>query len=158
MVSRTGTFCLRRIKYIGSVVTMLGLTIYAAAYAQQSASHPDVDLTENERNALAVVARRIDAYDAHDIEAFLLAHAEDVQIVGFPERKIGEGRSHLEWIFGPQFERGLGAIEVLSQSVIDHTVVSHERIRIGEKVERLVAIYTIENDVIASVLLIERDD
>lgn len=143
-----------------AIFLLAGLTVMhgSTAFSQQPAAGDKFSLTAVEQRALAVVARRIDAYNAHDIETFLLAHAEDVQIIEYPDKRIGTGRSHLEWIFGPQFEQGLGSIEILYQTAIGNTIISHERISIGDDIETLVAIYTVENSVIVAVRLIEMED
>jgi hypothetical protein len=102
------------------------------------------------------VNRRIAAYNAHDIEAFLATYDEDVRIIVYPERVLGQGRDRMRRIFGPQFAKGEGVINVLGQHVLENTVVSHEDIRIGARDDRNIAIYTIRGDLIAEVRLIEK--
>ena len=112
--------------------------------------------TAEEQAALHLVNRRIAAYNAHDIEAFLAVYDENVRIIVYPERVLGEGRERMRRIFGPQFEKGEGVIEVLGQHVLGNTVVSDEDIRIGSQDDRNIAIYTIRNGLIAEVRLIEK--
>jgi len=126
--------------------------------AQQSEFRPPIMSNPEEVAVLNVVALRIAAYNAHNIESFVTAHAENVQIYEFPEKKIGEGRAHLKRIFGPQFARGAGLIQVKGQFVIGDKVVSQELVTIDNVTERIIAIYTVENGVINSVRLIESED
>jgi hypothetical protein len=125
----------------------------AAAQPHESGNVVSPNLEEQE--ALRVVAQRIAGYNSHDIAVFLAAHAEQVQIYEFPERKIGVGRAHLKRIFAPQFELGKGHVEVLGQFAIGNRVVSRENITVDQIVERLVTVYTVEKGVITSFRLIE---
>ena len=109
-------------------------------------------------NALDVVALRIAAYNSHDIDSFLAAHAEQVQIYEYPDKKIGEGRAHLRRIFEPQFAEGLGSVDVKGQFVIGNNVVSHEIVTVEGRIENLVIIYTVENGEITSFRLLESDE
>lgn len=112
--------------------------------------------TAAEQTALDLVNRRISAYNAHDIDAFLATYDENVRIVVYPDRVLGEGRERMRRIFGPQFEKGEGVITVLGQHVLENTVVSDEDIRIGARDDRNIAIYTIRNGLITEVRLIEK--
>ena len=105
--------------------------------------------------ALAAVARRIDAFNAHDTEAYLRAHHADVQIYEYPDRKVGEGRSHLERIFGPMLHAGVGRVVVNEQFVLANTVVSDETLTLGGAPTHVIVIYTVEDDLIVAYRLIE---
>jgi hypothetical protein len=113
--------------------------------------------TAGEQAALDLVNRRIAAYNAHDIEAFLATYDEKVRIIVYPERVLGEGRERMRRIFAPQFAKGEGAIRVLGQHVLDGRVVSDEDIAIGSRNDRNIAIYTVRDGLIAEVSLIEMD-
>jgi hypothetical protein len=138
---------------IAALLFVITTSSYAAAQLHESESV--VSPNPEEQEALDIVSQRIAGYNSHDIEAFLAAHAEQVQIFEFPERKIGVGRAHLKSIFAPQFELGKGHVEVLGQFAIGNRVVSHEHITVDGIVERLVTVYTVEKGVITSFRLIE---
>lgn len=127
---------------------LLGLVAGGEACAQTA------DLNAVEEAALAVVARRTDAFNAHDVDAFLAAHAEDVTIIGYPDVALGHGRAHLERIFGPLFDRELGSAEVHGQWVRGGFVVSNETVIEDGEPQHIVFIYHVEDDEIASMRLI----
>lgn len=133
------------------VLLVLGLTACVT-----SPPPPEHTISPQEQAALDLVNRRIAAYNAHDIETFLATYDEDVRIIVYPERVLGEGRDRMRRIFGPQFAKGEGVIRVLGQHVLENTVVSHEDIRIGARDDRNIAIYTIRSGLIAEVRLIEK--
>lgn len=140
------------------VVAFLGVMAIVRVDAQQSEFRAPIMSNPEEVAVLNVVALRIAAYNAHNIESFVTAHAENVQIYEFPEKKVGEGRAHLKRIFEPQFARGAGLIQVKGQFVIGDKVVSQELVTVDNVSERIIAIYTVENGVIHSVRLIESED
>ena len=108
---------------------------------------------------LAVVAKRIDGFNNHDLDAYLAAHHEDVLIFEYPDIAIGKGRSHLKRIFGPLFDQKIGSIEVQHQVAIADVVVSEEFVNYGGDVSlHIVAIYSVENGMISSFRLVEIPD
>ena len=109
-----------------------------------------------ERSALEAVKRRIDAFNDHDIDRYLAAHHEDVQIFEFPDKSIGVGRAHLQRIFGPLLEKGIGKTEVRHQVAIENKIVSEEQTNFGStQPETIVAIYTVKEGLISSIYLVE---
>ena len=116
------------------------------------------DATEIEKAALAVVAKRIDGYNNHNVDDYLAAHDEELVIFEYPDTTIGHGRSHLKRIFGPLLDQGIGNIIVKHQTAIGNTVVSEEYVGYGGPgLQHIVAIYTVENGLITTVRLVESD-
>ena len=103
---------------------------------------------------MSAVRRRIDAFNRHDLAAYLAAHHEDVRIYRYPDRLLGEGRSHLRRIFGPTLNSKVGRVEIRGQFVVNDTVVSNEHLYLKGRSERLIAIYRIVQGKIQSVRLI----
>jgi len=104
--------------------------------------------------ALAAVARRIDAINAHDTDAFLAAHAEDVAVYGYPDALFGEGRARLADVFQPLFEQGLGSAQVHGQFALGHFVASNETVVEDGAPQHIIYIYRIEAGAIESMRLI----
>jgi hypothetical protein len=128
----------------------------ATSATPSPAAPPGHVATSTEQAALDVVNRRIAAYNAHDIDAFIATYDENIRIIVYPERVLGTGRERMRGIFGPQFAKGEGKIIVEGQHVLENTVVSAEDITIGARNDRNIAIYTIRNGLIAEVRLIEK--
>lgn len=66
--------------------------------------------TSIEIEALSIIARRTNAYNDHDIEAFLATYDENVRIYEYPDKLLGEGTERMRRIFGPQFAEKDGLI------------------------------------------------
>ncbi len=116
-----------------------------------------LDMSKTERLALDAVARRIDAFNKHDTDAYLLAHDLDVMVFEYPNKKLGEGRSHLKRLFGPLLDNGIGSVDVVDQFVVDSTVVSSEIVSFGGTPKHIIAVYTVEDNLISSFRLIESE-
>jgi hypothetical protein len=137
-----------------SAVTVIGMGTCAGANAASEPTHV-VTPSAAQSAAEQVVSRRIGAYNMHDIEAFLATYAQGVRIYVYPDRFLGQGRERMRRIFGPQFARGDGVVRIINQHTLDSRVVSIEDVTIGNMLERNIAIYTIEDGLIAEVRLIE---
>lgn len=110
------------------------------------------------REALAVVARRIAALNAHDWPGFLAAYAEDVRLYDYPARELGSGHVHLERIFAKRFERGDVQVEGVHRQAIGRRVITREILRTSERIETYVAIYSVRDGLIREVRFIVDDD
>jgi hypothetical protein len=132
-----------------------GVVIVCVVFAGCAAMRTATSAETTEQAALALVNKRMAAYNAHDIEAFLATYAPKVRIYIYPERFLGEGRERMRRLFGPQFARGDGKVVVLDQHVVDDKVVNVEDVTIADSRERNISIYTIKDGAIAEVRLIE---
>lgn len=101
-----------------------------------------------------LIQRQLDAYNAHDIEAFMACYAEDAQLAGLNGAVTQAGHDairarHLD-LFAqhPQNRAELANRIDLGTTVIDHERV--ERVPGGERFE-VAAIYTISDGRIARV-------
>ena len=150
-------------------LTRLPVTVAATMFLVACMSAQDADpghsgditlqahsgVTEEEQAALAAVARRTAAYNAHDIEAFLATYHEDLRVYEYPHRFLGEGTDRMRDIFGPQFAANDGTIVVHSRHALENVVVSDETVTFLGKTEHNIGIYTIEDGLIVEVRLIE---
>jgi putative hydrolase of HD superfamily len=130
---------------------LAALSLAGLPGAQAQVSQP----VATEEGARMAVARRIDAFNAHDIDAYVAAHAENLGIYEYPDRQLASQREHLRRIFGPGLERGEGSVDVLGQWVLGNVVVSEEILKRPGRTEHLIILYTVENGLIAEYRLIE---
>ena len=74
----------------------------------------------------AVVQRQLDAYNAHDIDAWLATYAPNATQYEYPNKLLAEGHDAIRARMIPRFqEPGLHA-HLLSRKVIGNTVIDHE--------------------------------
>ena len=99
-----------------------------------------------------LVQQQLNAYNAHDLDAFLAPYADDVELYDFPDRLIMKGKEQMRKEYGfvtktPQLYCRLKNRLVQGNMVIDHVEVSFG----GPEPVYAVAIYIIENGKIAKV-------
>lgn len=109
-----------------------------------------VDLIVNTPEMLA--QQQLNAYNAHDVEAFLAPYAEDVEIYEFPDKLISKGKEKMRADY--QFIKKAPGLycKLLNRIVEGNMVIDHEEIYVtGRKPFNGIAIYHIENGKIRKV-------
>ena len=82
---------------------LLMLLAIACRPTDRRPAPPTATSQEQPSAAERVVQRQFDAYNNHDLEAFVAAHAPDVRAYRFPDSLILEGRAALRERFGKLF-------------------------------------------------------
>ncbi|MEO1228463.1 MAG: nuclear transport factor 2 family protein [Myxococcota bacterium] len=138
-------------RILGMTAGLMGAVLSCAAGPQPGRASDRSDPS----GPLLTVQRRIEAFNRHDLEAYLATHHPEVDIIRYPDTLLGRGRAHLRRIFGPNLEAGEGTIETVDQTVIGSTVISEERLRLGGRTEHLVVLYSVAADQIRTMRLVE---
>ena len=105
--------------------------------------------------AVSLVERQFDAYNAHDLEAFIACYAEDVQIFRLPVREpaLAGRRALAEFYASQRFNLPELRADIVNRIALGNKVIDHEAVRglsPGETVE-LVAVYEIAEGLISTV-------
>lgn len=106
-------------------------------------------------SAAVLAQRQLDAYNAHDLEAFVACYDSEVEVFDFPG--AGEpslrGREAMRARYGPMFTQGTIHAELLGRMVIGSRALDHERVTgLGEgRVIFAVAIYEVTGGLIKKV-------
>ena len=79
-------------------------------------------------NAEAVVARQLEAYNARDIEAFMVNWADDARVFLFPETLLASGADQIRARHIERFKEPKLFGHLLSRMVVDDVVVDRERV------------------------------
>ncbi len=106
----------------------------------------------------AVVQAQLEAYNAHDMAAFLAAYADDAQIFEYPAKLLASGKAEMRERYTARFkEINLHAV-VVKRIVMGNVVVDHERVTRtfpeGQGTLDAVLIYEIQSGRIARAWLI----
>jgi uncharacterized protein (TIGR02246 family) len=99
-------------------------------------------------DAAEVVDRQVEAYNAHDIDAFAASYADDVVIVDAAGTELTRGRAQLAEQYGRWFARNPELhVEIVSRIEIGAFVVDAERVTGTPDGEtQAVAIYRVDAD------------
>lgn len=130
-------------------------TTLSIALVQLLAGAPD---TKTVPDPAAIVQRQDDAYNAHDLEAFLKFYAPDAELYELPDKLLAKGTVAIrERYTGRLAEPGLHA-DITQRIVIGDNVIDHERIRRtfpeGPGLWDVVAIYEVKGGLITRVWFI----
>jgi imidazolonepropionase-like amidohydrolase len=104
----------------------------------------------------ALAQEQLNAYNAHDLEAFLRPYAEDVEIYGYPDKLQLKGKQAMREAYA-FLKRTPGLFCVLKNRIVQgNTVIDHEEVYgFGPKPVYAVAVYTIEGGLIRKVRFIQ---
>lgn len=107
---------------------------------------------ESEVTPLDVVNVRMEAYNNHDLDAFLNAYSKDVQIHDFPNIPIGKaGHDHLRFIFESMFAEKSVSVTLHEQIEQGDYVINHETVTNNNQPTKYVSIYQVEDGLITNV-------
>lgn len=103
---------------------------------------------------VAVVQRQLDAYNAHDLDAFVACFDEDVRAYRMPVQSPSlSGREQLAGFYAEHRFRipGLRA-ELVGRTALGNKVIDHERVHgLAEAPTELIAVYQVNDGLIDTV-------
>jgi hypothetical protein len=96
------------------------------------------------------VDRVIEALNAHDLDAFVACYAPDATIENGHDKVVARGHDELRARYGPMFEESPDVrVESLARTDVGEFVVQEERVTGRGEPQRHVAVYLVQNGVIA---------
>jgi hypothetical protein len=100
----------------------------------------------------ALAQKQLEAYNAHNIDAFVEPYADDVEIYEFPNKLLYKGKETMRKDYGEFFKRATNLhCELKNRIIQGNTVIDKEYITGAGKPFEAVAIYQIENNKIKKV-------
>ncbi|KPC54072.1 nuclear transport factor 2 family protein [Amantichitinum ursilacus] len=113
---------------------------------------------ETHPDPAALIQAQLDAYNAHDIDAFVACYAEDVRAAVWPSDATRlQGRIAFAGYYRlHRFNRPNLHAELVNRIVFGHVVIDHEIITgLDQLTVEVVAMYQIKDGLIASVHFVE---
>ncbi len=103
-----------------------------------------------------VVQRQVNAYNAHDVNAFLSFYADDATLYNFPDQQIAKGKEAMRKMYGflekmPGLHVTVSNRIVRNNVIIDHEILTTATDKTGRNA---VAIYVVERQQISKVYFI----
>lgn len=99
-----------------------------------------------------LVQQQLNAYNAHDVEAFLEPYAEDVELYEFPGKLLMKGKENMRKDYAFLTKVPKLYCKIQKRIIQDNMVIDHEEVSgFGPKPMYAVAIYVVENGKIAKV-------
>ena len=137
------------------VLVMSGaiVMLFLAGCQAQDSGNEGVDRPSayKSRSPLEVVNLRMEAYNKHDLDAFLSTYAEEVEIFTYPDKSLRKGKKGIKSLFEEMFQDSSLQVEVHHQLAKDSYVVNHETVSSKEGKTEYVSIYEVREGLIESV-------
>lgn len=96
-----------------------------------------------------VVQQQLDAYNAHDLDAFLATYADDAELHAFHGALQTRGKEEMRKRYQLRFSDSIVFGKVVQRIVMGDTVIDHERVRVtlpeGPGVMEAVVIYQVRD-------------
>ena len=103
---------------------------------QEKESAPKADEAK-QATPLEVVNKRMDAYNKHDLKAFLGTYSDDIQVYTYPDKQLGrKGKPHMRSIFEPMFKEAKVKVTIHHQIEQGKYVINEETVNYGDKETR----------------------
>ncbi len=114
---------------------------------------PDTLIKET---AINLVQQQLNAYNAHNLDAFLVPYDDDVELYDFPNTLMSKGKEAMKKSYSFMLSKLPGLhCELTGRIINGNTIIDHEKVTgIGNKPIEAVAIYHIENNKIKKVYFI----
>ena len=136
-----------------TAVLLAALLVQGAATPPAQRSGPEGGTAEQ------VVQRQLEAYNAHDIEAFVATYSDDVEIVRHPGKVDIKGKAALRAQYAPLFQRVKPTARIPHRTAMGNRIADVEAITIdGTEYCCALAVYEIGDGLIRRVDLIASDD
>lgn len=107
--------------------------------------------------SVRLAQQQLDAYNARDIEAFLLPYADTVRVYDYPGQLLYKGKDEMRRQYTPLFQQAKSLhCTLVNRIVLSNTVIDHESVVFDKNRPALkaIAIYTIAGDKIVEVRFI----
>lgn len=99
--------------------------------------------------------KQLIAYNFRDIDAFLEPYADDVEIYTYPDQLQMKGKDAMRAAYSRLFKNTPNLYcELVNRIVQGNTVFDKERVRFGDRISEVVAMYRVENGKIKQVYFI----
>jgi len=105
-----------------------------------------------------IVQRQLNAYNAHDLDAFLEYYADDATLYYFPDRQMAKGKEAMRKMYAFLEKMPDLHASITNRMVRNNVVIDEEQLTLvrGRKGSSGIAIYVVENNKISKVYFISK--
>ena len=144
----------RHLKYSSAgpfVRALLVLALLVPFVAGQDAKKESSPVPETSA-AEKVVQEQLEAYNRHDVDAFLKTYSAEIKLYEFPDKEISSGLEAMRKTYGRLFEREPDRKARIAKRIVQGDyVIDHEEVSGGGREFKAVAIYRVKDDKIVAV-------
>jgi hypothetical protein len=144
----------RSLKYssAGSVVRALVVLALLGAFVAGQEAKKESPPVPKMSAAEKLVQEQLEAYNRHDIDAFLKTYSAEIKLYEFPDKEISSGQGAMRKTYGRLFDREPDRKARIAKRIVQGDyVIDHEEVSGGGREFKAVAIYQVKDDKIVSV-------
>jgi hypothetical protein len=135
----------RRVASAAQVLVLVGL-IVATGRGQDSRNDKIAPVSPTISGAEKVVQEQVDAYNRHDLEAFLKTYSAEIKLYEFPDKELSSGLEAMRETYGKLFRREPDRkVKIAKRIVQGDCVIDHEELSGGGRQFTAVAIYRVKD-------------
>jgi hypothetical protein len=135
-----------------SVVRTLLLVALLGALGAGQESKKDGSATPKMSAAEKIVQEQLEAYNRHDVDAFLKTYSAEIKLYEFPDKEISTGIEAMRKTYGRLFEREPDRKARIAKRIVQGDyVIDHEEVSGGGREFKAVAIYRVRDEKIVTV-------
>ena len=129
---------------------LLGAFVAGQETKKKDSAIPKVSAPEK------VVQEQLDAYNRHDVDAFLKTYSAEIKLYEFPDKEISSGLDAMRKTYGTLFEREPDRKAKIAKRIVQGDyVIDHEEVSGGGREFKAVAIYRVKDDKIVTVWFVK---
>jgi hypothetical protein len=148
MHDRTGRWNMAAVFFLSTLVTGSLAALVAASQQTRKESSATPPVSESEK----IVQEQLEAYNRHDVEAFLKTYSSEVKLYEFPEKELSSGLDAMRKTYGRLFEREPDRKAKIAKRIVQGDyVIDHEDVSGGGRKFTAVAIYRVKDGKITAV-------
>ena len=107
-------------------------------------------------DAAKIVQEQLEAYNRHDVDAFLKTYSSEIKLYEFPKKELSTGLDAMRKTYGKLFERAPDLKARIAKRIVQGDyVIDHEELSSGGRKSTAVAIYRVKDGKIAAVWFVE---
>ena len=132
------------------MISLSGAFVVGQESKKEESASPTVSRPEK------IVQEQLEAYNRHDIDAFLKTYSADIKLYEFPDKEISSGLEAMRKTYGALFERVPDRKAKIAKRIVQGDyVVDHEQVSGGGREFTAVAIYHVKDDKIDAVWFVK---
>jgi hypothetical protein len=129
-----------------ALVGLLGALVSGQEPRKVDSSSPTVSEPEK------IVQEQLEAYNRHDIDAFLKTYSSEIKLYEFPDKELSSGLDAMRETYGKLFEREPDRKAKIARRIVQGDyVIDHEEVSGGGRKLSAVAIYRVKDAKILTV-------
>jgi hypothetical protein len=103
-----------------------------------------------------IVQEQVEAYNRHDLEAFLKTYSSEIKLYDFPDKVLSSGLEGMRKTYGKLFESAPDLKATIAKRIVQgEYVIDHEKVSSGGKNFSAVAVYRVKAGKIIAVWFLE---